>query len=72
MSGPACWPDHIDCAHRDYIGREVTLQGRPAKIVKDGQGMAVVVPVDSERGGVPYSWAAVFNICDNRGGRFGT
>lgn len=67
----ACWPHHRDCIHREYIGREVTLQGRPAKITCDERGYASVVPLDSELGGVSYSWVAVFNTCANRGGRFG-
>jgi hypothetical protein len=70
-NGSACWPDHRDCLHRSYIGRACTLHGEPAKIVKDVDGHASVAPLDSSRGSVPYSWTAVYNIMDNRNGKFG-
>jgi hypothetical protein len=66
-----CWPAHTDCAHRDYIGQPCTLNGKPAKIVKDSDGFANVAPLDPEQGAVPYSWTAIYNIMDNRNGRFG-
>lgn len=70
--GPACWPRHIDCEHREYIGQAVTLHGEPAKITMDIEGHPHVAPLDPEKGSVPYSWTAVFNICENHNGRFGS
>jgi hypothetical protein len=69
-SGPACWPRHEDCLHREYVGREVTLNGEPAKITIGEDGHPNVAPLDPEKGSVPYPWIAVFNICDNRNGNF--
>ena len=66
----ACWPNHLDCDHREYIGRSVTLNEAPATIVKDKEGWPFVAPLDTSTGSVPYSWTAIFNICDNHGGRF--
>ncbi len=65
-----CWPNHAACGHRDYIGRAVTLQGAPAKVVKDCDGRAHISPLNPDVGTVPYSWVAVFNIVDNHGGKF--
>ncbi len=67
---PACWPHHLDCDHRDYIGRAVTLTGEPAKITMDREGYAQIAPLDPARGTVPYSWTAVWNIIDNRNSEF--
>lgn len=65
-----CWPKHLDCLHRDYVGRGVSLNGRAAKVVLDGKGHALVAPLDPARGSVPFSWVTVFNVCDNRAGKF--
>jgi len=59
----------------EYIGREVTLYGKPAKIIRqetDGHGgtFAAVAPLDPSLGVVPYSWNAIYNVCDNRSGKF--
>lgn len=67
----ACWPEHLDCDHRDYIGRACTLHGKPAKICKNEEGYALVCPLNPELGSVPFSWCAVWNIIDNHGGEFG-
>ena len=66
-----CWPDHADCEHRKYVGRAVTLNGQPAKVVKDDEGYAHVTPLDPTCGPVSYSWVAVFCKCDLHDGRFG-
>ncbi len=66
----SCWPDHAECDHRGYIGREVTLHGKPAKIIKDGEGYAHVAPLDPAYGSVCYSWVAIFCICDLHNGHF--
>ena len=60
---------------QEYIGRSVTLNGIPAKIVRqepDGHGgtFAAVAPLNPSLGVVPFSWCAIYNVCDNHGGRF--
>jgi len=55
---------------REYIGRACTLNGNPAKIVIDGNGLPSVAPLNPDLGVIPYSWVAVFNIIDNRKGEF--
>ena len=54
----------------DVIGKAVTLNGKPAKIVRDGR-FASVAPLDSAEGTVPYSWAAIFTTLET-GGDFKT
>ena len=59
----------------EYIGRAVTLNGVPAKVVRqESDGFsgtyAAVAPLDPSLGVVPFSWCAIYNVCDNRGGRF--
>jgi hypothetical protein len=54
----------------EYVGRAVTLNGMPAKVTRNPDGFARIAPLDPKYGVVPYSWAAVYNICDNHGGRF--
>ena len=53
----------------EYIGRAVTLNGHPAKIVREG-AFAAIAPLDSSKGTLQYSWGAVFRTCDNRDGQF--
>ena len=52
-----------------YIGKAVTLNGEPAKIVRNGD-FADVAPLDTSKGAVPFSWTAIYNICDNHNGEF--
>lgn len=54
----------------DYVGRAVTLNGKPATVHKDKDGWPWIAPLDTKFGTVPYSWAAVYNICDNHDGEF--
>ena len=63
-----CWPNHHDCPHREYIGRDVTLNGKEAIILTHGRGNALVVLRNGEA--ARFSWMGVFNTCDNHGGRF--
>jgi hypothetical protein len=55
----------------DYIGRDCTLNGEPARTtfcVTDGH--CYVNPINASIGGFAWSWCAVYNILDNRNGRF--
>jgi len=69
-SNDTCWPSHAECDHLEYIGRDVTLSGKPATIVQGPRGYAAVRCLEEPFVSVEYSWVAVFNICDNRNGRF--
>ena len=71
MEKGSCWPEHLDCEYREYIGRNCFLNGQPAKVCKNKDGYARVCPLDPELGSVPYSWCAVWNIMDNHDGKFG-
>ena len=58
----------------EYIGMACTLDGKPAKIVRqepDGHGgtYAAVATLDG-MAVVPWSWCAIYSVCDNRGGKF--
>ena len=66
-----CWPDHLDCDHRRVIGAAVTLNGNAAKVVKDSDGYGYVMPLDHKGDmPVPFSWACIFNVIQNRNGDF--
>ena len=53
---------------REYIGRRCTLNGHPATVVFDSAtGFASVASGPTT---IAWSWSAVFNIIDNKGGRF--
>ena len=65
-----CWPEHLACDHRSYIGRMVTLNGRLATIGILNDGHPQVTPNAPFLNSVPYSWTTIFNICDNHDGVF--
>ena len=66
-----CWPHHFDCDHRKYIGELCFLNGKVSKICKTPEGFAIINPLDTDFGGVEYSWIAVFNVMENRDCVFG-
>ena len=59
-----------------YIGLSVTLNGTKAIVRrtperdKHGGTFAEIVPLDTSLGPVGFSWAAIYNICDNHNGEF--
>lgn len=65
-----CWPDHKDCDHREYIGKEVTLNNLPATVISGKHGNAWIKPLDPTLRSATYGWVVVFDICDNHDGKF--
>ena len=61
---------YADIDRRGYVGRAVTLNGEPAKVTMDKDGWPWIAPLDSSKGTIPFSWVAVYNICDNHNGEF--
>ena len=66
----SCWPEHKDCDHRDYIGKEVTLNNLQAVVITTKCGYGYIKPIDPELRAASYPWIVIFNICDNHSGRF--
>lgn len=64
-----CYPAHVACGHRAYIGRSCTVDGLPAVIVRGSDGHPYVRSLDLTRT-IPFSWTAVFKVMDNHGGKF--
>ena len=68
------WTDNKRSEYRkcrsDYIGRACTLNGQPAKTTFSMvSGWPSVSELEGGRS-VEYSFTAIYNIIDNKGGRF--
>lgn len=64
------WNKPGDDERREYIGKACKLNGKPAKIVHIGDGWPGVAALDGLYPPVPFSWTAIYNVMENRGGDF--
>ena len=75
-SGPVDKPAYVAAVRAfiddgdEYIGRAVTLDGHPAKIIRDLAGWPWVSPSDPTLANIPFSPSAIARVCTRRDGRF--